>query len=270
MSSVSAWLRAHADLARIDCERLLCELPAVAGSALTPARIRAAPETTLSDDALVLLASWAARRRAGEPLAYILGRQGFRAFEVEVSPAVLVPRPETEHLVETALEHLTNGDRVLELGCGSGAVAIAIALESAARVTATDVSCAALALARVNARRLGAAIEWLASDWFTAVDGRFDLIVSNPPYIAADDEHLDALTHEPRLALVGGPDGLDAIRRIVAAAPDHLRAGGRLILEHGYDQGARVRALLAARGFVGVATRHDLAGHERITEGQWP
>lgn len=270
MTSVSAWLCAHADLARIDRERLLCELPAIAGSPLTPARIRAAPETTLPDDALVLLERWAARRRAGEPLAYILGRQGFRSFEVEVSPAVLVPRPETEHLVEAALEHLTAGDRVLELGCGSGAVAIAIALESTARVTATDVSRAALALARVNAERLGAAIEWLASDWFAAVDGRFDLIVSNPPYIAADDAHLDALTHEPRLALVGGPDGLDAIRWIVAAAPDHLRAGGRLILEHGYDQGGRVRGLLAARGFAGVTTRRDLAGHERITQGQWP
>jgi len=265
MIGIGDWLRANADLDQVDRELLLCQVPGV-----TRVRILTAPETLLSPCDRERLDHWSARRRAGEPIAYIIGRRGFWDFELDVTPEVLIPRPETEDLVEFAIERLRPGHRALDLGTGSGAVAIAMARETAAEVTGSDISRAALAVAQTNAQRLAAQVHWIESDWLTAITGAFDLIVSNPPYIAEGDIHLPALRHEPRQALIAGIDGLDAIRRILTTAPAHLHMGGWLALEHGFDQGAAVRALLRQQGFAAVETRQDLAGLDRITIGQRP
>lgn len=215
-----------------------------------------------------------AARRDGRPLAYILGWREFRGRMFEVDPSVLVPRPETELLVDWALE--LPGPRVLDLGTGSGAIAISVALERPAwTVTATDASAVALATARRNAGRLGAsAIDWHEGDWWTAVPvaSQYDLVLSNPPYIAAGDAHLagDGLPFEPAMALVSGPTGLDAIRTIVAGALLRLAPHGWLLLEHGHDQAAEVAGLMRAAGFVDVAVRRDLAGLDRLCGGRRP
>jgi len=215
-----------------------------------------------------------ARRAAGEPLAYLRGRQEFYGLDLAVGPAVLVPRADTETLVGWALECLAPlaVPEVLDLGTGSGAVALAIARHAPhARVSAVDTSADALAVARANGTALGLDVTWRLGDWYGALadaDARFDLIASNPPYIADGDAHLAALTHEPQLALTSGPDGLDAIRRIVAGAPGRLKPGGRLLLEHGHEQGDAVAALLAQAGFVGIELRRDLAGRPRCTGGR--
>jgi release factor glutamine methyltransferase len=216
-----------------------------------------------------------ARRSRGVPVAYLLGRREFWSLELEVSGAVLVPRPETELLVQRALELIGAGTaRVVDLGTGSGAIAIALARErSHWHVTATDVSADALAVARRNGdRHAPGRIEWLQGDWFAPLAGRrFDAIVSNPPYIAADDPVLraDGLEHEPRGALSPGGDGTAALATLINGSPEHLVAGGWLALEHGNSQGEWSRAALVARGFSHVTSHRDLAGHERVTEGQW-
>ena len=218
-----------------------------------------------------------ARRVAGEPVAYLTGRRGFWSFDLAVSPATLIPRTETELLVELALARLPR-DRVLrvaDLGTGSGAIALALAHERPhARVVATDASDAALAVARGNAIALGIDnIDFRRGDWLAALSGeRFDLIASNPPYIASDDPHLGVgdLRHEPAAALASGRDGLDAIRVIVRDAPSHLLAGGWLLLEHGLEQARAVRELLDDVGFVDVATEHDLEDRDRVTLGRMP
>lgn len=212
------------------------------------------------------------RRVRGEPLAYLTGERGFWSLNLQVTPDVLVPRPETELLVEWSLQLLSGQQRpaVADLGTGSGALALAIATERAdAAVDASDVSTAALAVARGNAARLKLAqVCFAQGHWLEPLAGRrYDLIVSNPPYIAAGDPHLQALQHEPMLALSDGADGLGALREIVAAAPAHLRDKGWLMVEHGYDQGAAVRDLFAAAGFQAIETRRDLAGQERATAG---
>jgi len=263
--SLGQWLAANADLDRIDRELLLCE-----AAGISRATLLANPQAPLPATDRARLEAWAARRRAGEPVAYLLGSQGFRDFELRVSPAVLIPRPETELLVEIVLERLEPGQRVLELGTGSGAIAIALARDSLAHVTGADISAAALEIARTNARQLGANVRWIETDWFTAISDRYHLIVSNPPYVAAGDAHLDALRYEPALALVSGPDGLDALRRIIDRAPGHLEPGGWLVLEHGCAQGQVVRGLLAQRGFTAIETRQDLAGLDRVTLGRLP
>lgn len=211
-----------------------------------------------------------ARRATGVPLAYLVGEREFRGLALQVSPAVLVPRPETEHLVDWALACAPAGARVADLGTGSGAIALALChARPDLQVTATDASDDALAVARANAQRLGLAPHFAAGSWWAPlVDQCFDLVVSNPPYIAAGDPHLDALVHEPLQALTPGGDGLDAVRAIVAGAPAHLVPGGWLLLEHGHDQGPAVRGLLAARGFADVQTRRDLAGLERCSGGR--
>lgn len=214
------------------------------------------------------------RREAGEPVAYLTGRRGFWTLDLAVTPETLIPRPETERLVELALERLpaSGSPRVLDLGTGSGAIALALASERPqARVLATDRSSGALAVARANAAEGRIAnVEFAAGDWYAPAAGRrFDLIASNPPYIAAGDTHLQQgdLRFEPAAALASGNDGLDALRVIAAGAPAHLEPGGWLLVEHGWDQGAAVRALFSAAGLAGVETALDLEGRERITFG---
>ncbi len=240
----------------------------------TDAHVSAHPEQPLTDAQRSEYAGYVERRHAGEPVAYITGEREFYSLPFKVTPAVLIPRPETELLVEAALEAIPADApcRVLDLATGSGCVAITIALHRPrARVTATDVSPAALVVARDNAARHGVKIEFVESDWFAALAGRrFDLIVSNPPYVADGDAHLGQgdLRFEPRQALAAGHAGLDCIEAIVAQAANFLGAGGRLLFEHGHDQGACSRVLLAAAGYDDIATRRDLAGIERVSGGR--
>ncbi len=231
----------------------------------------------LSDAQSESYAALVARRGAGEPVAYIVGAREFFSLEFKVTPAVLIPRPETEGLVEFALERIApdSVQRVLDLGTGSGCIAISIARHRPrARVVAVDCSTAALAVAHENVQRHAVTnLELIASDWFGALAGqRFDLIVSNPPYVAVGDPHLAQgdLRFEPAAALVAGGDGLDCIRLITASAPQYLASGGWLAFEHGYDQAARCRELLAEAGFGEVFSRADLAGIERVSGGGVP
>ena len=213
------------------------------------------------------------RRLAGEPVAYLAGEKAFFGLHLRVDARVLVPRPDTETLVQWALDALPPAPaRFLDLGTGSGAIALAVKSQRPdVAVTATDASTGALAVARDNAERLGLAVDFFNGSWLQAVPGqRFDVIASNPPYITEGDHHLVALTHEPISALTAGPDGLDDIRTIVAQAPGALHPGGWLLLEHGHDQAAAVRALLQQRGFEQVGSRTDLAGIERCSGGIWP
>lgn len=225
------------------------------------------------------------RRLQGEPVAYITGRKDFFGLTLAVDARVLDPRPDTETLVEWGLACLaestptasaTNGSpRVLDLGTGSGAVALALQhARPDATVWAVDASEDALAVARANATRLNLSVQFIASDWLSAVDvqrtGLYDLIVSNPPYVAEGDPHLAALTHEPLQALTSGPDGLDDIRQIIAQAPACLAPGGWLLLEHGWDQADPVQALLREAGFEQVQSHRDLSGIARCTGAAWP
>lgn len=211
-----------------------------------------------------------ARRASGEPLAYIVGHKEFFGLDLMTDPRVLVPRPDTETLVEWALEVLAgDSPEVIDLGTGSGAIALAIKnARPDAVVQAVDASAGALEVAAENARALDLDVTFRLSSWLTGTQARYDLIVSNPPYVAAQDPHLAALTHEPLSALVAGPDGLQDLRTIVAQAPAHLKPAGWLLLEHGWDQARAVRALLASAGFARVASRRDLAGIERCSGGQ--
>jgi release factor glutamine methyltransferase len=218
------------------------------------------------------LAAQLSRRLAGEPVAYLLGEKEFHGLDLKVDARVLVPRPDTETLVEWALECLEGhaAPRVLDLGTGSGA--IALALQNArhdAQVDAVDASADALAVAQANALRLGLPVRFAQADWLAGAGSGYTVIASNPPYIAAGDPHLPTLRHEPASALVAGADGLDDIRRIVRDAPAHLAEGGWLLLEHGHDQAAPVRQLLAERGFAEVQSRDDLAGIARCSGGIW-
>lgn len=211
------------------------------------------------------------RRASGEPLAYLTGCREFWSLPLEVTPAVLIPRPETELLVERALALGPRRARVADLGTGSGAIALALAHERPAwEVTATDHSGEALQVAQRNAGRLALSrIQWRQGDWFGALGGAtFELLVSNPPYVAATDPALAALRFEPRSALTPGADALACLRALARGAPAHLERGGWLILEHGATQAAAVRAALVAAGFAHVRSHRDLAGHERCTEGQ--
>jgi len=212
------------------------------------------------------------RRATGCPLAYITGRKEFHGLDLDVDARVLVPRPDTETLVDWAIQLLEPmpAARVIDLGTGSGAIALAIKQACPrARVHATDASNDALAIAQGNAERLGLDVSFRQASWLDGIDGPWDLIVSNPPYVAEGDPHLPALRHEPQQALVSGPDGLDAIRAIAQAAPTRIALRGWLLLEHGYDQAAAVRRLLADAGFGFVASRRDLGGIERVTGAQW-
>ncbi|MES2633374.1 MAG: peptide chain release factor N(5)-glutamine methyltransferase [Pseudomonadota bacterium] len=226
----------------------------------------------LDADAQARHAQLCARRVAGEPLAYIVGRKEFFGLDLLVDGRVLVPRPDTEVLVEWALDLMPVQlpCKVVDLGTGSGAIALALKHQRPlAEVDAVDSSTGALEVAQGNARRLGLQVTFQRGSWLEACKTRYDLIVSNPPYIRADDTHLAALVAEPMSALASGRDGLDDLRKIVAQSASHLTAGGWLLLEHGWDQAADVRALLSTAGFTEIATHRDLAGHERCSGGRW-
>ena len=276
MEALAAALAAaqRAGLARAEAQMLL--LHALGRDRHARAWLLAHADDALAPADAARFAALCARRLDGEPVAYLCGRKAFYGLDLAVDARVLDPRDDTETLVDWALERLPPGRaaRVLDLGTGSGAVALAIAAQRPqAALTATDLSDDALAVARGNGQRLGLAVDWRAGDWFGALApgaAPFALIVSNPPYIARGDAHLPALRHEPALALTSGTDGLDALRTLVAGAPAWLDAGGWLLLEHGWDQADAVRALLAARGFAEVQSRHDLAGVERCSGGRWP
>lgn len=256
-------------LPRLEAQMLL--LHALGQPPQARAWLLAHDDDALPADAATRLHALATRRLAGEPMAYLTGEKHFHGLRLQVDARVLDPRDDTETLVDWALALLPADAprRVLDLGTGSGAIALAIAhARPQARVTAVDASADALTVARANAGQLGLAVTLHHGDWLAPVAGEvFDLIVSNPPYIAEGDAHLPALAHEPRAALVSGADGLDDLRRIVATAPAHLAPGGWLLLEHGWDQAAAVRALLADAGFAQVQSRRDLAGIERCSGG---
>ena len=229
-------------------------------------------ERALTGEEAARLSGLVRRRLDGEPIAYIVGEREFFGLPFKVSPAVLIPRPDTELIVELALERLLPRARLLDMGTGSGAIAVAAAhTRPDAAVTALDLSEAALEVAQANAAANGASVRFLRSDWYAALgDEAFDLIASNPPYIASGDRHLieGDLRFEPSGALTDHADGLSALRIIIDGAPAHLEPGGWLLLEHGYDQAEAVRALLGARGFTEVQSWRDLAGIERVSGGR--
>ncbi|WP_019656554.1 peptide chain release factor N(5)-glutamine methyltransferase [Variovorax atrisoli] len=255
---------------RLDAQLLL--LHALGRAPHDRAWLLAHDTDAMPDAAWSALAAQLSRRRAGEPVAYLLGEKEFHGLALQVDARVLVPRPDTETLVEWALQCLEGqaAPRVLDLGTGSGAIALALQhARPDAQVDAVDASADALAVARANAGRLCLPVRFAQADWLDGAGTGYTVIASNPPYIAAGDPHLPALRHEPSCALVSGADGLDDIRRIVQDAPGHLAEGGWLLLEHGHDQAAAVRGLLAARGFAEVQSRDDLAGIQRCSGGIW-
>ncbi|NMM80041.1 protein-(glutamine-N5) methyltransferase, release factor-specific [Acidovorax sp. SRB_14] len=258
-------------LARIDAQLLLLHALGHAGAGR--AWLLAHDNDALGAEAQARFAALCQRRAAGEPVAYLTGVKEFYGLALQIDARVLDPRPDTETLVDWALAAIAPlpVPRVLDLGTGSGAIALAVQHQRPqAQVSAVDASPDALAVAQANAARLQLPVQFRRGHWLQGVGGRFDAIVSNPPYIAAADPHLAALVHEPRQALASGADGLDDLRAIVAQAPAHLEPGGWLLLEHGWDQAGAVRALLQAAGFAQVQSRKDLAGIERCSGGQWP
>ncbi|MFL6600675.1 MAG: peptide chain release factor N(5)-glutamine methyltransferase [Steroidobacteraceae bacterium] len=254
----------------LDAELLLAH-----ALSMSRTQLKTHPENVPSHDRARRYTELIDRRAAGEPVAYILGYRDFWTLRLAVSPAVLVPRPETELLVERALALVPSGRaQVADLGTGSGAIALALASERPEwAVAATDISEDALSTARTNASMLSLGrVEFLKGQWFAPLAGRrFDLVVSNPPYVAEGDPALQdaALKHEPHIALASGVDGMSAIREIVRSAPQYLERRGWLLLEHGSDQAAAVARELVVRGFGHVRSHRDLAGHERMTEAQW-
>jgi release factor glutamine methyltransferase len=264
-------LAQSSDSPQLDAELLLEK---VTGLSRSQQRLQA--DNPLTHQAILALTALTERRQSGEPLAYVLGEWGFWTLRLQVTSAVLVPRPETELVVQRALLHLPTDRavRVLDLGTGSGAIALAVATERPlAQLTASDASLTALAVARSNASQCTLTnVEFVMSDWFAGLPLRpYALIASNPPYIAEGDPHLEpaVLAHEPHQALFAGASGMEALQIIVREAPRFLQPGGWLVLEHGWQQAQSVRSLLESAGFSSVASHADLGGHERVTEGCW-
>lgn len=263
-------------LARLDAQLLL--LYALGRPPQDRAWLLAHDRETLTSEVERAFMQLVQRRASGMPLAYLTGMHEFYGLPLAVDARVLDPRPDTETLVDWALDLLPDhstcaGDapcEVIDLGTGSGAIALALKhARPELLVSAVDASADALTVARANAQRLGLTVSFRQGNWLGGIDQHFDLIVSNPPYLAEDDPHLAQLVHEPRQALTSGTDGLDAIRTIVKQAPSHLRPGGWLLLEHGWQQAEAVRGLLAQAGFTEVQSRQDLAGIERCSGGRW-
>lgn len=279
MTTIAQALRHYAErLTRLPDNNPRLEAEILLASVLEQPRtyLLAWPEQELTPDQQASLGVLVERRLRGEPIAYLTGRREFWSLDLTVTPATLIPRPETELLVEHALELIPTDAawRIADLGTGSGAIAAAIAgARPGCSITATDASAEALAVAESNFQKLGLDnITAACGSWYTALPTgkRFDLIVSNPPYVAESDPHLQQgdLVHEPNNALAAGSDGLDDIRQIIADAPRHLVPGGWLLLEHGYEQGTEVRGLLQTAGFTEITTRRDLAGLERVSAGR--
>lgn len=274
MATIESLLN-HAELPDSPTPRLDAELLLAHALGKSRSYLHTWPERELEAEQLERYQAAIVRRQAGEPVAYILGQQGFWSLDLEVASHTLIPRPDTELLVETVLALLpATPAALLDLGTGTGAIALALASERPAwRLTGVDRVAEAVALAERNRARLSLNnASFIESHWFSALAGqRYQLIVSNPPYIAADDRHLAEgdVRFEPSSALVAGADGLDDIRLIIQQAPNYLQAGGWLLLEHGFDQAAAVRELLSARGFSAVESRRDLGGHERISLGRF-
>ncbi len=259
------WIKLQGDLPRLDCELTLCHILEV-----NRASILARPERPLSANQLVEINRWADALRNDVPFAYLAGEQEFWGLNLAVSPHVLVPRPETELLIESALALLQNGASLLDLGTGSGAIALAIASErDDAKVTATDISTDALLVAKQNAETLGIEVTFQESRWLESLTGRWQIIVSNPPYIDPADPHLRHLHAEPQHALIADEKGLADLRQIITEAPNYLANGGWLLLEHGFDQAQQVRLLLEQSGFQAVTSHRDLANIERVSLGQY-
>ena len=264
MTSIGAWLIDNQDLDRFEAELLMTQV-----TGFGRAQILSQPDRKVEPVQLSQLNELAAQLRRGKPYAYIVGEQEFWSLPFHVSPAVLIPRPETELLVELVLEHASEGANILELGTGSGAIAVSLAhARPDLHLTATDISTDALDVAERNSRRHGTQIQFVHSNWFESLNGRWDIIVSNPPYIAEGDPHLPALSWEPTGALVAG-DGLGAFQKIVATCPTHMREHGRLFLEHGYAQASQVKMLLQQHGFTACESYPDLAGILRVSAGLW-
>lgn len=273
---VNDWLRSAeqrlhtiSESPRLDAELLLADVLDV-----NRTRFRSHPEHEIPTQSLPRANQALERRALGEPVAYITGRQAFWTLELHVNASVLVPRPETELLVELALAHLHTDacTRALDVGTGSGAIALAIASERPrCQVVATDLSPAALQCARSNASAHQLAVDLVEGHLFASTEGPFDVVVSNPPYIAADDTHVapHVRQFEPSIALFAADDGLAVLRSLIVQAPSYLAEHGWLILEHGWQQGEQVRELLVKQGFSHVRSHADLAGHERVTEAQW-
>lgn len=266
----AASVRIGGESPRLDAELLLSHV-----TGLSRTRFRAWPEQSIPADQAEAFEALVRERVAGRPVAHLLGHQEFWSLPLKVSASTLIPRPDTECLVEAALAlPLPEGARVIDLGTGTGAIALALASERPGwQITASDAVAGAVALARENARDLGLHVTVVESAWFAGLrPQRFDLVVSNPPYIPANDEHLAVgdVRFEPATALVSGADGLDDLRLIVRQSPDWLVEGGWLLVEHGYDQADFVAALFRERGFSGVRSMQDYGGRDRLTLGQWP
>ena len=259
------WIKQQNDLPRLDCELTLCHILEV-----NRASILARPERPLSADQFIEANRWADELRNDVPFAYLAGEQDFWGLNLAVSPNVLVPRPETELLVESALALIKNDANILDLGTGSGAIALAIASECTdAKVTGIDISIDALLVAKQNSASLGIDVTFKESSWFESLTGRWQIIVSNPPYIDPADPHLEHLHAEPQQALIADEQGVADLRKIITEAPSYLENKGWLLLEHGFDQAQQVRSLLEQSGFQAVASHRDLANIERVTQGQY-
>ena len=264
--SFSQWRNSQQKLSRLECDLLIAHV-----TQMSRAQILARPEQSLSRDQLLQLDSFSTALESDTPLAYVLGEKEFFGLLLQVNAAVLVPRPETELLVELALQRLEPGHSVLDAGTGSGAIAIALAHScQELTVVACDNSEDALGVAAENARRHKTQIDFYRSDWFEQLPStRWDVVVSNPPYIAANDPHLVSLKAEPSSALIADDDGMADLNTLIEQSPNFLNAGGWLMVEHGYDQAESVRAAMIKRGFREVRSATDLGGIERVTQGRY-